>query len=340
MSQSRSFGVLLLLVTLISATTTEARQSGINRSYYVDSDSHLGFGLTAELERWDGYTEYEIDVGYTTYGPTQETVFVGSRLRFPVEATALKLGGILSYSSFILDARVFFSVSNSDNLLKDWDWYEGSGGQQTFIYGVAGNDESMFGIGLSAGYELRAGALKLTPKVSFDYWGFEFDNENLTQINYAGFDQGGRIWPLETPDRFDTTGAVLRYAIDYFLLSAGGEVSFESGVGLFAQADFLFSPLTFASDLDEHLLRGKESETSSSGTSGKAEILAGFRILKNLAIHGAVSYRYIDTGGNQTQRIPREDGNTVDVTIPATTLAEWAVFSGGLTYSFHTPFSR
>lgn len=324
---------------LLSATRIEAQQPGIDRSDHVDSDLHLGFGLSAEIERWDGYTEYEIDVGTTTYGPTQETVIVGSRLRFPVEVTAFKLGGNLSLSALKINSEVLFSVSNSDNVLKDWDWYEGSGGQQTFIYGVADNDESMLGLGLSAGYELRSGALKLTPKVSFDYWRFEFDNENLTQIDYAGFDQGGRIWPLETPNRFDTTGAVLRYEIDYLLLSAGGEVSFESDIGFFARVDFLFSPLTFVSDLDEHLLRGKESETSGTGTSGRAEILAGFRILENLAIHGAVSYRYIDTSGDQTQRIPREDGGIVYVTIPATTLAEWTVLSGGLTYTFDTPFS-
>jgi len=340
MKSFRWLYILSLLMTILIPQTAGAQQPGSETAYEVKSGPFIGLDLTAEFERWGGYTEYEIDVGTTTYGPTGESVSVGSRLRFPIGIFALRLQTDLALGSFSLRPNFVFNIANSGNTFKDYDWYEGTGGQTTFIYGVADNDESMFGLGFSAGYGLKAGKFRFMPKFDFTWMRFVFDNENLTQFDYAYFDGSGRIYPLDEAHRYDTTGAVIRYTVNYIVFSLGGEVTYESPFGVYGMVDLLFSPITIVDDLDEHLLRGKDSEISATGTSGMFELRTGYRVSPRLSFYGGISYRYIKTSGDQDQTIPRSDGSVLTTTIPATTLAEWTTFSLGLTFSLNSPDSN
>jgi hypothetical protein len=72
--------------------------------------------------------------------------------------------------------------------------------------------------------------------------------------------------------------------------------------GLFrAHAEVWASPIAQAYDVDDHLLRGKRSETDASGTAWSATVGAGVQLGSRDAVSGEVSLVRVRADGTQVQ---------------------------------------
>ena len=288
------------------------------------------FSIEAVTEWLDGYTEYEINVGWTIYGPTGKRVDVGSRLRFPINSLITKLGATVEIHKFIFTPHFYFQLHNSKTIFKDYDWYKGDMGQKTFIFGDATNNANLWGGKINLGYRLQLSKFELKPQIEFSYQRMKFDDENLHQTNYGYFDNESRIWQCNPPRDTSIAGPVLRYKIDYKLLYLGGSMAYTAPFNLKTELTAMISPICWAHDQDDHLLRSKVSKTSSTGHAGYFNLKAAYSPGSRITFYTGISYSFIKTSGDQSQHGP----DVGDITgIPATTKAEWMSINVGASFA-------
>lgn len=321
-------GAVIVIIGVVCAATALGQNP--------NGQEARGVVFHISMERWDGYTEYRIIAGRTIYGPTEEEVIVGSRLKFPVKTYVAKAGGAFNSERIHIAGHFALKVHNQRTTFEDWDYMDRMSGQKTFIYGSATNTGDVIGFDVSAGYRFHHGSFEFRPGVEFIFLRMDFEEETAEQVNYAYFDTiTGSLEPLDPPYYSRVEGPVLLYTIDYKLLYFGGDVIYRYPGGFEAQGTAMIAPVCWASDLDEHLLRYKTGEISSSGRSGYAKIRLGWRINSYLSISANASYYAIHTSGPQTQEIYRPERLTID-NIPAKTKAEWATVGIGLSVDLGT----
>jgi hypothetical protein len=288
------------------------------------------FSVDFAAEHWNGYTEYEIRAGSTTYGPTGEIVDIRSRLRFPIESILLNFGGTYQSGRLRFAAHAGIQLQNSETVFKDWDTYDGSSGRETFIYGIATNNGKLIGFDVSGSYLFRCGKIEFAPRIEFAFRRMEFDDETLKQVDYAYFDT--LTWylePYETPQTYFVSGPVLRYKIDYKLLYFGGSAALQFSSGLKGKFTVMVAPVCWANDLDEHLLRFKTAEIASSGRAGYVKLDAGYDCNSFIGVSARIAYHAVKTSGPQDQRfLDMPFGVIRD--IPAKTRAEWTTVGAEL----------
>jgi len=332
--------LVLLACQSLSAQNNPNNEVRMADSLAVEADP-IRFSFETGLEVWNGFTEYEIEVGEIVYGPTGELLEAGSRLRFPVDARMIKLGAAADWKDFSLSASFLAQTSNDEGTFKDYDWFIRDGNQNAFWFGLSNNDDYSKRFDLNLSYAFESGSLVYKPQIQFSYVGMRFDENGIRQTDYYYINRdNGQLFPYEEPQKFTGSGHVLKYKIDYKILSAGGSVTYSIPFGLDLGATLLVSPITWADDLDNHLLRDKDSESSTTGTAGHVEATAGFRFCRFARGFAAFSYDFVNTSGNQTQVGPDPDTGervTYSTTIPVTTKAEWTSFKIGLTIDINPP---
>ena len=286
---------------------------------YVDKSFSVDFAA----EQWNGYTEYRIRAGSTTYGPTGEIVDVRSRLRFPIESILLNIGGVFQTDRLRFAAHAGIRAQNSETIFKDWDTYDGSSGRTTFIYGTASNSGNLIGFDISGSYLFRCGNIEFAPGVEFAFRRMEFDEETLNQVDYAYFDTLTLyLEPYKTPRTHFVPGPVLRYQIDYKMLYFGGSAALQSASGPKGKLTVMISPVCWVDDFDEHLLRDKTAKIASSGRAGYVKLDAGYDFNNFISVSAGIAYHAVKTSGPQDQRFLEKPFGVIR-NIPAKTLAEW-----------------
>jgi len=328
LKRSRSLSVIYVCATMFClvsiAVPIHSLSAGdsdrtVENPFYMDDS----FSIDAGIERWEGYTEYEIRAGTTVYGPTGEDVLVRSRLRFPVKSALLRIGGSYQTGRLRFASHANLQLQNSETVFKDWDTYEKGRDQRTFIYGTATNSGKLIGFDVACSYRLYCGRFEFRPQIEFAFRRMEFDDETLTQVDYAYFDTlTAYLEPYESPQYYYVPGSVLRYKIDYKILYFGGSTLFRSPSGFNSELTAMIAPVCWASDFDEHLLRSKTAEISSSGWAGYMKLDAGYRLNQFITLSAQVAYDVIRTSGPQDQTILRPSYLTIE-NIAAKTKAEW-----------------
>lgn len=326
-SQDRSSVVATLVAAVCLSCTIVPSQNLFADGIYDRGEQRLfenkSFSFDFAVEQWNGYTEYQILAGSTTYGPTGEMVDIRSRLRFPIESILFRVGGAYQAGRLRFAAHVNVQLQSSETVFKDWDTYDGSSGRKTFIYGTATNSGKLIGFDVSGSYLFRWGRIEFGPRIEFAFRRMEFDDKNLKQVDYAYFDT--LTWylePYETPLTRFVQGPVLKYKIDYKLLYFGGSAALQSAFGLNGKFTIMVAPVCWANDFDEHLLRNKTAKIASSGRAGYVKLDAGYDLNSFISVSAGIAYHAVKTSGPQDQRfIDLPFGVIRD--IPAKTLAEW-----------------
>jgi len=336
MMLNRAWLLFLCAVMLcVDGTVAYAQDASVG----VEADSarsqtvrKFTFALDIGTERREGYTEYEIDVGWVPVQPYDVVLKAGSRLRFPVNSILTRLGATAAYAGFSLSATAWLQLSNSEGLFKDYDWFELNKQQNSFIFGSARNNDKSKQFDFEASYTARTKSMTFTPRIRLSLVNMSFEAEDATQWQYYGFDDELGLVPLDEPYVFDTTALVITYEIDYTAFYFGGSFAYRFPFGVEAELMGMFAPIVSADDLDIHLLREppKKAETSSDGSAGIAGLRLTYKASRIVEVFGGVDYSFFKTDGTQKQTELGEPYQAY-TGIPAETKSEWYSISGGLT---------
>jgi len=320
--------VLCLLFSCMVTDVAFCDNNNAHDSKIPGKSDKLVYSFESGIERWDGFTEYEIDVGTIVYGPTRESVNAGSRLRFPVNSILMRFGGSVEFRSFTLGIGMRIQISNDEDTFKDYDFYVRGGKQSAFWFGTASNDDYSKELDFDLSHKFTVGDFNLTPRIRFSYVQMRFDENGIHQTDYYDIDRNtGYLEPHNEPKVYINDAAhTLKYKIDHKILYFGGTVSYTTPIKLQGGLTALLTPLCWAKDLDNHLLRDKDSWSFTSGSGGLFELHLAYRFCRFVKASANVSYRFVNTSGKQSQQGPdSETGKIVLYTtsIPITTKTEW-----------------
>lgn len=278
---------------LSSSMTVQAAQPAQKSS--GDIAFGIGFGSL------NGNTLYHIS-SYDAAGQGIE-----SELEFPLETFLFSIQG--EYLSKDLKGRDevritlqwLTNIDNGSGQLKDSDW--ATDAVDIAIVGAAHPGLDIFStsdINLKANiFNLRASynnwlsdTLSVGPLGGFLYQNFHFDASNVNQVGYG---------PYAAAYTGTYPGLVLTYQVTYAVPYLGVHSQIQLGHQFQTIIDLGYSPWAWADDKDDHVLRQKVSEASTTGKAYLASVTMQWNIQDNDCIQVAGQYLKIDTTGTQTQ---------------------------------------
>jgi outer membrane protease len=275
-----------------------------------------------------GSTLYHIS-SYDTAGNGVE-----SELEFPLKTflLGLEFGYVGRNDREQDDLKIgiqwFTNIGNGSGKFKDSDWLTNNFDIQApqpppsppnsgyphpglDIYSESDIDLKVNIFDLRASYNFwPADNLALGPLGGFLYQKFQFDASNGHQVGYGPYAYGytGSI-----------PGPVLTYEVTYTIPYLGIHTEIPFGKTFQAIVDLGYSPWAAAEDTDDHVLRGKRADGSTSGSAYLASITAQWDVEDNdfFLIRG--QYLNIETTGTQTQRWYRDEVTSSGTILAGTT---------------------
>jgi outer membrane protease len=244
-----------------------------------------------------GNTTYHISVYSGAEG-------VESELEFPLRA--VMAGVELSYKphnteGLRLTGRYLTNMTDGSGKMKDSDWltnyYDilkvGSPHPGLDIYSESDIDLQAYMLDLKAAIDLHE-----ENKFTFGVLGglrlqrFQFEAFNTNQM---GFGPYAPVFTGFIP------GKTIDYRVMYVILYGGVTAGLRIHDALRADASLAFSPLTFAKDQDDHVLRDKLSKAETYGYAALAEFGLTWTIESTVEMRASGEYIAIRTKGDQTQ---------------------------------------
>ena len=269
-----------------------------------------------------GSTLYHISVYDATGG-------IESELEFPLDTMLFGLeGGYASKNekgqdAFKIGLQWSINLNNGSGKLKDSDWISGAAETSPPPNGLGFPPHPGLDIYSESDITLKANIFDL--RGSYNFWPstglavgplggllyqkFQYDASNLKQVGYG---------PYATGYSGSVSGLVLTYEVTYTIPYLGIHTEIPFSRKFQAVVDLGYSPWAAAEDTDDHVLRGKRSDGSTSGSAYLATVTAQWDMEDNNLILIRGQYLNIETTGTQTQTWYRDEV-TSSGTIPAGT---------------------
>jgi outer membrane protease len=257
--------------------------------------------LGAEAAYLSGDTTYRIEA-------SDGVSSVASELEFPVDVGGVGLRARLARArppgrgGPAFEARGFVNLRQGRGTLKDSDWL--SGPAETGEVGAPHEGKDIYS---ESKVWLHAGALDVRAAWELDALAPGVVLAPILGVSYARLEYvvgDGRQWgygPWDTPAYTGSwSGRALEYRVSYLVPYLGGRAAISRGA-LRAHAELWGSPIARANDVDDHLLRGKRSETDASGTAWSATVGAGVRVGPRDTVSGEASLVRVRADGTQVQ---------------------------------------
>jgi len=251
---------------------------------------------------------------------------IESELEFPLKTPLFSLsGGYIGRDrkdreEFRVTLQWLTNIGSGSGKLKDSDWISGAPETAPPPAGLGYPAHPGLDIYSESDITLRANIIDL--RGSYNFWvsnsvsvgpfggllyqHFKYDASNAYQTGYGPYapDFTGFI-----------PGPVLTYDVTYVIPYVGIHSELIAVRNFKAVAELGVSPFVSASDTDDHLLRGKVAEGSTTGTAFLAALSAQWDLKSNDSILLQAQYLSINTSGTQTQTWYQAEGS-----IPAGTV--------------------
>ena len=213
-----------------------------------------------------GSTDYTIEaLTYVVSEDLSDTTLIGirSKLEFPLEAALV--GVDLEAASkgaaekgWTINIGALINITDPDKMMEDHDWYFDPAGFESYKFSWTESRTKIdyLFLKLEAALELKRGrkaALAMT--AGFHYYRIEFD-----MIGYDGWQVGSDFQVYDISGR----QRALYYKATYKLPQIGARLVITPSWQLSMELQLAGGRL-MASDLDDHLLRGKTAEASTTG---------------------------------------------------------------------------
>lgn len=301
--------------------------------------------------QWDVSLDIGLMTGDTTYqigglitdnaGGVYEVQFPLSELKWPLDIAVAFLGGSGRFGPLSVQARIGASLTDSPGEMEDSDW-----GVYYLDYGPPFRDDSldifstsdatlsaaMFDLKVRYAFLDRPG-FSLAGGIGLLYQDFSFEARGVDQYSPSWRDYGLTGDPFRFrggPNQLGITYDVT-YTVPYLEIAAG----WKFGHRVTVDASLGYSPIAYAEDTDDHVLRGKLSEGSCDGSAVMANV--GATVAFGRRFFGAVglSYLNIDTDGTQVQSYYEDPSMigyeaTIDHTITSSQTSLY--LRGGITF--------
>ncbi|UCH84477.1 MAG: omptin family outer membrane protease, partial [Candidatus Latescibacterota bacterium] len=263
------------------------------------STNELGLRFTATVSSLFGETAYELNAKSEDPANPGTLVDIRSRLEFPLDVTLLGVAagwepGQASARRWSVAAGVHTNVSDPSDKMTDEDWV----GSKQLGYTESNADLELIFVTADVGYRFRKGDRSDLSLL------FHFDYQRIEQ-HLVGFE--GWRGSLFSDQRFPVSGTapVIDYEVSYVSPQVGAAGTYLVGAHarLGAQASI---GAVYASDTDDHLLRGRISEGEGWGvalnTRVVVDLLPGFLPLNGLTMGLVGELRFFHAEGEVDQR--------------------------------------
>ena len=290
----RGATILILCLILLSPLTPAASE--------VTEPPGLRVGVS--VSRLFGDTKYELNALAEDPSEPGTLVDIRSELTFPLDVTLLGLTvswarEMAASRRWALAAGIHTNVNDPSNKMTDEDWV---GGRQ-YSFTESNAELEMLLLTADVYYRIRKG--QRTDLSLF----FHFDYQRIEQ-HMVGFE--GWRGSLFSDQRFPVSGSapVIDYEVEYLSpqLGAAGDYRFTDSYRLAFQVS---AGVVYASDTDDHLLRGRISEGNGWGlglnSSVALDLLPGFVPWGWLSASLTGELRFFHAEGNVDQRWYRDE---------------------------------
>jgi outer membrane protease len=304
--------IMAAMCLLLSSSMTVQAAQPVQQSA---SDFSFGIGIGY----LNGNTLYHI----SSYDATGQGI--ESELEFPIKTFMLSIqGGYLSKDrkgrdEVKITLQWLTNIDSGSGQLKDSDWLTDTYDIQAppsppnppnsgyphpglDIFSTSDIKSTVNIIDLRGSYSnWLSDNLSIGPLGGFLYQNFQFDASNLNQVGYGP-------WAVYTAT---VPGLVLTYQVTYAVPYLGVHSQIQLGHQFQTIIDLGYSPWVWVNDKDDHVLRQKVAEASTTGKAYLASATLQWNIQDDCIQVGG-QYLKIDTTGTQTQTF--YDGSGIIIT--------------------------
>lgn len=259
------------------------------------------WSISIGTEILDGDTTYQIGYPITMDGVTYDGYFPFSELKWPLDVVLARFAASASFSGNVkINASLKKNVTDPGDYMEDSDWLTDSNPSQLDIFStseISYFDATIFDFDVEYIF-MQNQQFAFYGGIGYQYQNFAFDAELIRQYSPSG---------LSGYD-YDSDGTVgITYDISYHMpyLMVGGDFHVSPKFSL--TGSFAFAPYVIATDKDEHLARGKYTESDMNGMgfwgdiSGKYSFTSiwfvelGFHAAK-ISVDGTMDQTYVGYG--------------------------------------------
>lgn len=286
-------GIIGILAFWFPSLALSLTASSVNSIQWHVSGRQFRFSLAASVAGQHG------DMTYTIQGP--EDGGWKSELEWPLESVFYG-GGIFSATfreRFHLNAGVWKSLNEGSGTMKDRDWFDDL---RPVLLAVYGDDTAIYGE-----FESTFDALKFDTNLRFDLL-----RQPTTAMGLiAGYRYALSKWatsdgyqrsPIPSFDVGSVIGPGITYEQTITIPYLGVAGSLTPNTNLIAVNFYaLYSPLAQCEDVDDHIVRKKESTGLTKGSFFSLGSDVHFRFSNSWSVIGTVNYAKYNLEGSQDQ---------------------------------------
>ena len=275
------------------------------------AQSETQYTVNGVAARGFGNTTYILDALVAVENSPGEYENIRSELEFPLDVNLVGVTLNLDFQSSTgkkwgAEVGLITNVGDPSSPMTDRDWQRIPGGFDGQISYIESDvDLQLIFLAADGYYQFfRHGRTTVSLLAYFSYQKISQDMTGFEgwRINYATLQQQ----PMSGSD------PTIEYEVTYI----SPQLGLKAVVGLSRSTAFEFKAsggLVFASDVDDHLLRGKLSEADAVGlgfnSQAKFSLLPGFALWRHLSLDIVGRFSYYTAEGDQTQRWYQDEGS-------------------------------
>ncbi len=295
MTQKRTFTIILILLVL----TTGPIQA------------ELPFSLKAspKLLFNSGSTDYTIEaLTYAVSEDLLDTTLVGirSKLEFPLDAALVGFdleatSKHVTEKGWTINIGALINITDPDKMMEDHDWFFDPDGSESIKWSWTESRAKLSYLLLK--FEI-AKTIARGKKLDLSLMaGFHYNRVELDMIGYSG-------WQVSVDNVIKGQGPALYYRVTYKLPQVGVRLKITPSWQTIMELQLAGGRL-MASDLDDHLLRGKTAEATTAGWAFLGQAAARLMLARSgsarLFLAGRVEFVTQSASGTQTQEWYRDE---------------------------------
>jgi outer membrane protease len=257
--------------------------------------------VRGEIDNGKLYLDIGLKSGYLRGDTSYSISFAEgeSELKFSLKTFLLGIEGGWGYRNpqkqdkLRLSVKWLTNIDHGSGKMEDSDWIEGDGHPGLDIYSESDIESKAHIVDVNVIYNFwLIKQLSIGPIVGYRFQYFKYDVSNTDQVGYGPWAPVATVY---------VSGKTLNYKIEYHIPYFGLNSNVLFGKKLQANMRINYSPLTFARDRDDHLLRYKLSKGDTDGYAYIASIDGTWNFLPNWSLTIGDEYLKIRTTGTQYQ---------------------------------------
>jgi len=284
--------VLSLALSILFTSPVFAAEDKQKDAKVEDNATPIGFEIALGTEMMAGNTTYSIGGPITFFdGSSIQSYFPLSELEWPLDIWLARLSAVVDIgSSWSINGVLKTNISDPGDPMVDQDWLTGLNPGQLDVYSNSDiTDFTALILDIDVEWTfLQQKSGNLYTGLGLQYQKFDYDSQLIYQYSPSG--QSG--WNT-SGDGSTTINYEITYIMPYLTLGADYQITPDFVV----EGSFVFSPLVYAKDEDNHISRNRVAIGEMNGYAYMLNVSAAYSFLSSWFIEGGFQYTKIDVDG-------------------------------------------